>query len=152
MIKIVQGNLLNAEEKYTIQSVNCQGVMGSGVAKQIRNKWNKVYENYKTICDNIKTQGSATSELLGYTQFVIVDVDKTVINLFGQDRYGLDKRHTNYIALIEGMIDILNRVDGNIALPYKMGCDRGGADWNKFYSVLECLAEDFKYDIVIYKF
>jgi O-acetyl-ADP-ribose deacetylase (regulator of RNase III) len=150
MIKIVKGNLLNAEEKYVIHQVNCQGVMGSGVAKSIKNKWYEAFEDYKTLCDRNKRLKLCTSELLGYAQFVQVE-DKTIINLFGQDRYGLDKRHTNYIALVEGMIDIFERVDGNIAMPYKMGCDRGGADWNKFYNVLECLAEDFKYDIVIYQ-
>lgn len=152
MIKIIKGNLLEAEEKYIIHQVNCQGVMGSGVAKQIKNKWFTVYDEYKGVCDwSKKNNNGNTSTLLGYVQFVEVTDDKIVINLFGQDRYGLEKRHTNYIALIKGMVDILNKVDGNIALPYKMGCDRGGADWSKVYNALEYLAEDFKYDIVIYQ-
>lgn len=99
MIKVVKGNLLEAEEKYIIHQVNAQGVMGSGVAKSIKAKWYQAFEDYKTLCDRNKGLKLCTSELLGYAQFVKVDNDKTVINLFGQDRYGLDKRNTNYIAL-----------------------------------------------------
>ena len=71
MLKIVKGNLLNAEEEYIIHQVNCQGIMGSGVAKSIKNKWYQAFEDYKVVCDNIKTQKLPTSNLLGYAQFPI---------------------------------------------------------------------------------
>ena len=147
MIKIVEGNLLEAKEKYICHQVNCQGVMGSGVALQIKNKYPQAYEDYKTLCDE------ADSYFLGYAQYVRIESDnKWIINLFGQDKYGYGKRQTNYIALTKAIIDVLDYVYSDIAIPYKMGCDRGGADWNKLYSILEVLAEDFEHDIVIYKF
>lgn len=36
MIKIIQGDLLEAKENIIAHQVNCKGVMGSGVAKQIK--------------------------------------------------------------------------------------------------------------------
>jgi len=38
MIKIINGNILDAKETFICHQVNCQGVMGAGLAKAIRNK------------------------------------------------------------------------------------------------------------------
>ena len=38
-IQIVNGDLLKAEETYLVHQVNCCGVMGKGLALQIRNKY-----------------------------------------------------------------------------------------------------------------
>ena len=54
MIKIVKGNLLDATEDIIAHQVNCMGVMGSGLAKQIRNKYPEVYANYKDYLKNYK--------------------------------------------------------------------------------------------------
>ncbi len=35
MVKIVKGNILNATEDIICQQVNCMGIMGAGLAKQI---------------------------------------------------------------------------------------------------------------------
>ena len=48
MIKTVNGNILEATEDIICHQVNCQGVMGSGLAKQIRSKWPSVFADYKT--------------------------------------------------------------------------------------------------------
>ena len=45
------GNLLDAQTAVIAHQVNCQGVMGSGVAKQIRDKWTNVYTAYRAEYD-----------------------------------------------------------------------------------------------------
>ncbi|WP_411668007.1 hypothetical protein [Bacillus subtilis] len=39
MIKIIQGDLLEAKENIIAHQVNCKGVMGSGIALQIKKKY-----------------------------------------------------------------------------------------------------------------
>ena len=46
MINIVKGNILNATEDIICQQVNCKGVMGAGLAKQIKEKYPEVFESY----------------------------------------------------------------------------------------------------------
>ena len=41
------GNLLDAPVDYICHQVNCQGRMGSGIAKQIKKRWPRVYEVYQ---------------------------------------------------------------------------------------------------------
>lgn len=47
MIKETQGNVLTLERGIIVHGCNCHGVMGSGIAKQIRDKWVAVYEAYR---------------------------------------------------------------------------------------------------------
>jgi hypothetical protein len=42
MVKIVKGDLLKSDCQYIAHGVNCQGVMNSGIAKQIRDKYPEV--------------------------------------------------------------------------------------------------------------
>ena len=53
MIQYKNGNILNCTEDIIVQSVNHKGVMGSGLAKQIKDKWVGIInenESYKSIC------------------------------------------------------------------------------------------------------
>lgn len=46
-IKIIDGDLFTTNAQIICHQVNCQGKMGSGVAKQVREKYPHVYEEYK---------------------------------------------------------------------------------------------------------
>ena len=93
-IKHVKGDILTTptrnEDTVICHQVNCCGVMGAGLAKQIRDKWPVVFDEYKKICG---------TDRLGDSQTVQVAPQLYVANLFGQLNYGRDKRQTNYAAL-----------------------------------------------------
>ena len=46
MIKIVDGDLLQANVPLIAHQTNCLGVMGAGIARSIKNKWTDVYTQY----------------------------------------------------------------------------------------------------------
>lgn len=50
-IQIVNGDLLEASEDILGHQVNCQGVMGSGIAKILRDRYPNLYPEYKKYCD-----------------------------------------------------------------------------------------------------
>ena len=70
MIAHMEGDLLDVQKTLNIDiichPVNCQGVMGSGIAKQIRDTYPIVYDNYKQKVDAIENKGA----LLGSIQIV----------------------------------------------------------------------------------
>ena len=96
MIKIIDGDILQASEDIICHSCNCQGVMGGGVAKQIKEKYPDIYRQYKKLCDRTESK-----ELLGSVQLIGCDDGKIIANLFGQYKYGTDKQQTDYKALEE---------------------------------------------------
>jgi O-acetyl-ADP-ribose deacetylase (regulator of RNase III) len=126
MITIIKGSLLDAKEDILVHQVNCQGVMGSGVAYFIKQKWPEVYRQYRDFIndtlsseDNIAWHiGNNESKLLGLVNFAHTDPynqnpnepQKMIANLFGQDSYsGQGGRFTNYEALYKGL-EIVNEL------------------------------------------
>lgn len=95
------GNIVQGVTKGVIfHQVNCQGVMGSGVAAAIRGKWPIVFDEYlKLHLDAVKHQTKGKIHL-GKMQMVQVAHGLYVCNLFGQQFFGNDgKRYTSYDAL-----------------------------------------------------
>lgn len=135
MIKHIKCDIFESGADVILHQVNCQGVMGSGIAKQVREKYPEVFDAYKTLCD-IK---SDKSELLGTAQFVRVGENGYIVNLFSQENFGYDgKCYTSYNAIRECLEDVNNYFSNEtIAIPCLMGCYRGGGDWNVVYKMIE---------------
>lgn len=149
MIYIVNGDVVESSAKYICHQVNCQGVMGSGVARQIRAKWPDVFEQYKAMCDKY---AGCREDLLGKIQCVPVDEGKTVINIFGQLRFGKDGRqYTRFEALRCGCDKIASCVmhGDTIGMPYKIGCGLGGGDWVKVMDMLMYVF--YEHRLILYK-
>lgn len=129
MLKHVKGDIFTSNSEFILHQVNCQGVMGSGVAKQVKEKFPWVYGSYKRLCDDRRASGE---RLLGTAHGVYIDEHRMIINVFAQDHYGYDgKCYTNYDALRECLGKINRSCRGKtIAIPYLMGCHRGGGDWD----------------------
>lgn len=147
MIHIIEGNLFSTNADVICHQVNCQGVMGSGVAKQIKEKYPKAYEGYKMLFDYVE----GPSYLLGFTQLIKTN-DKYIANLFCQLDYGYDgKRYTNYEAVYEAFNHLNENCpqDFIFAFPYHFGCDRGGADWDIILKMMEVVFKDR--EVFIYK-
>ena len=149
------GNLLNAPQKVIAHQVNCQGKMGSGVAKAIRDKYPKVYETYLNTCAYNLSNGNSPEHLGGEADFIKINDNREVVNLYGQINYGYNgKRYTNYALLalaLDKMFFLLDEAgDREVAIPYKMGCDRGGANWTFVEELLNDYSEIFNVDVYIY--
>lgn len=124
---------------------NAQGVMGSGIAKQVKERVSEAYDIY------IKSYKLGGLTLGSYT---VVDVftergkaPAYFFNIVAQDEYGRHKRQLNYGALA----DCLTRVQSRclfvpekqpIVVPYLIGCDRAGGDWTIVTEMLEYFFKD----------
>lgn len=69
-VVIKEGNVFDSDAKIICHQVNCQGVMGSGVAKEVRERYPKVYEEYHIYCESNK---DCPERMLGVAQMVPVD-------------------------------------------------------------------------------
>lgn len=149
MIKIIDGNLFDSKAQIICHQCNCQGVMGSGVAAEVKKRYPHVYESYRRDYEKGLLK-------LGYVNFANATTNQTIANMCGQEKYGYDgKQYTHY----EELQQCLNRVEEyafyeyvvrpTIAFPYLMSCHRGGGDWNIVYKMIE---ETFKdYDVEIWR-
>lgn len=160
MIHEVKGNLLESSCQFICHQVNCQGKMGSGIARSIREKWPKVYKNYIAKFNSLPEHIDG-NVFLGniqivplYDEYYSVKEHKYVINLFAQDEYGYDgKRYTSYDAFWMCLGNISQTVPkgSSIGFPKNIGCCRGGANWNVIKIMIEeTLGRD--YEVYIFEY
>lgn len=142
MVKHVTGDIFTSGADYILHQVNCQGVMGSGVAKQVREKYPAVFEAYRNLC---LAHTSGALNVLGYAQVVPNDNgSQCIVNLFAQEKFGYDgKCYTSYTALRQSLRTVREWVEhqpgATIAIPYLMSCHRGGGNWD---TVLQIITEE----------
>ena len=152
MISFVKRDIIETDANYICHQVNCRAAMNSGVAKAIRERWPVVYTAYMKVCADYVENNRPISDALGHNMLVAVGDAwphyPKVINMFAQDGYGYDgKRYTSYDAFWSCLGHICESVPkgSKIAFPYKIGCDRGGANWNVIFAMIkEVLGEDYE--------
>jgi O-acetyl-ADP-ribose deacetylase (regulator of RNase III) len=118
---------------------NLQGVMGGGLALQIRKKFPMAYGAYTALISKQK---------LGDCQIIMVSRDNGtpsqnlyIANLFGQDNFSTQKRETDYDALRSALRKLNAWATENIVevyLPHGLGCGLAGGDW----SIVEHMIEE----------
>ena len=116
-MKTLNGNILSSPNANVIcQQVNCQGVMGAGLAKYIATKYPIVKKNYENITHPNGQRPSSTykSSLLGDIQVVPLE-EIAIINMFSQYNFGTDchRVYTDYNAFksaLEKIADYCKRI------------------------------------------
>lgn len=139
-IEYRNGDLLATDTQLILHGCNAKGVMGSGVAKLIRVKWPKAYDDYRTSYD------SYGLELGSIIQSRQPD-GKIIINAITQETYGREGIHVSYwaIANVMRMLDTIHTVReiGEVAMPM-VGAGLAGGDWKVIEAIIENTAKNFQ--------
>ena len=125
MIVLREGDILKAEADALVNTVNCVGVMGRGIALQFKKAFPRVFNAYKAACDR------------GALKPGVVLVHD--LNHFEQPYYVIDlptKRHwrgksrmEDIVAGLESLVAEVRRLGlKSVAVP-PLGCGLGGLDW-----------------------
>lgn len=131
-----KGDLVEATEHAIAHGCNSQGVMGSGVAKAIREEFPFAYDAY------IGLYGMNNNSLvLGSVMYVWVKEGKYIINCITQEHFGRDnKQYVDYDAIRSCMKNMNAQAEmwkvESVALP-KIGAGLGGGDWNIISKIIE---------------
>lgn len=159
IIQYKKGDLLeyfhNGECDVIAHCCNCQGVMGSGIAAQIKEEYVGAYESYK---EHEQHHGGLELGTCSYADFgdSFEDV-KTIVNLHAQNLYGYDgSRFVDYEALYETLRQtkemMLEYGRHTLGVPYKMACDRAGGDWRIVEAMIRVIFENTDIDILVVEY
>ncbi len=127
MIEIQHGDILRADAEALVNTVNCVGVMGRGIALQFKKAFPENFKAYKAVCDRKEMKPGMV---------LIHD-----LNRLANPNYIINfptKRHWKGKSRMEdidsGLIALANEVRGrdiqSIAIP-PLGCGLGGLDWRE---------------------
>lgn len=133
MIKYINGNIFDAEVEAIVNPVNCVGVMGKGLAKQVKEKYPGNYKIYERDCEyGIVRIGKMHQYFLGEDK-----LPNWIIN-FPTKIHWRDQSYINHIKFgLKDLVKVIKECNiKSIAIP-PLGCGCGGLNWNEVKIIIE---------------
>ena len=133
MIEITRGNLLEADAEALVNTVNCVGFMGKGIALQFKKAFPDNFRAYQSACRANEVQPGRMfvrqTGMIGNPQYVINFPTKR----HWRGRSRIEDIQTGLSALVE---EVRRRGIATIAVP-PLGCGLGGLDWGRVRPLIE---------------
>ena len=123
-----RGDLFAQDAEALVNTVNCVGVMGKGVALEFKRKWPKNYLAYRNACQR-KSLRPGVLHVFQVDDLFSQHEPKFIINFPTKDHW----RARSKISYIEDGLDALvqtlrQKHISSIAMP-PLGCGNGGLEW-----------------------
>jgi len=126
MIEIIKkGDILKSDAEALINTVNCKGVMGRGIALQFKKKFPENFAAYKRACD---------SQEVTLGKMFVFDMGKMfnpryIINFPTKNHWRASSQIEDIAAGLNALVAVVkDRKIKSIAIP-PLGCGLGGLDW-----------------------
>jgi O-acetyl-ADP-ribose deacetylase (regulator of RNase III) len=125
MIEVTRGDILKADAEALVNTVNCVGVMGRGIAAQFKRAYPKNFSAYQQACKRLEVQPG---------RMLIVETGQLanprwVINFPTKRHWRGGSRIEDIDAGLAALVGEVGRLGiRSIAVP-PLGCGLGGLDW-----------------------
>lgn len=143
MLRFVKGNLFESKAQTLVNTVNCRGVMGKGVAFEFKKRFPEMYEDYRKNCKQSKVQ---LGELTFYD-----NTTPWVINFPTKYHW---KSNSKLNDIETGLKELVRNYKDweitSLAMP-ALGCGHGGLDWGDVRPLIEQHLGDLDIDIEVYE-
>lgn len=133
MTEFTRGDILKADAEALVNTVNCVGIMGRGIALQFRKAYPENFKAYKALCDR---------KALAPGQVYVFDLNRFenpryIIN-FPTKKHWKGKSRMEYIeAGLKSLVtETRERRIRSVALP-PLGCGLGGLYWKEVRPLIE---------------
>jgi O-acetyl-ADP-ribose deacetylase (regulator of RNase III)/uncharacterized protein YwgA len=143
MIKLLTGNLINSSANCLVNTVNCEGFMGKGIAYQFKQVFPLNEKYYSSIC---KMGNMKIGNILAYEEN-----NKLILNFPTKNKWR-EKSEYSYIekGLIELKKIIKEKSIKSIAIP-PLGCGNGGLEWDKVKKMIFQYLTDLDIEVFLYE-
>lgn len=133
MIKLMQGDILKADVEALVNTVNCIGVMGRGIALQFSKAFPENSKVYKSACDK-KQLHPGMMLVCGLNRF---ENPQYVINFPTKRHWKGKSRIEDIESGLKVLIEEVRKRDiHSIAIP-PLGCGLGGLNWEQVRPMIE---------------
>jgi len=147
MIKFVDGDFFDYDADIRINTVNCVGVMGAGVAFAFKNKYPDMFHDYAYLC---KRGRVAPGVPIVWRQKDSNLNDLEIINFPTKNHW---KNPSEYEYIEKGLIwlseYLSNKVGKIVTLP-ALGCGHGGLDWSIVKKMIQDYLSESNNEILVF--
>ncbi len=127
MVRIARGDILAADAEALVNTVNCMGVMGRGIALQFKRAYPDNFKAYEKACER--------GEVRPGSMFVVENTELTgprfIINFPTKRDWKNKSRIEDIESGLAALVEVIrSRGIKSIAVP-PLGCGLGGLDWDE---------------------
>lgn len=127
MIKPAHGDLLQSGAEAIINTVNCVGVMGKGIALQFKQEFPGNYEAYRRACDDGEVR---LGEMFVFDTGSMIN-PRWIINFPTKGHWKAKSRIEDIASGLKDLRRVIETLGvRSIAVP-PLGCGNGGLDWSE---------------------
>lgn len=144
-IQVITGNLFNSKAQALVNTVNCVGVMGKGIALEFRRRFPDMFEQYQAACSNGKY-------LPGEIYF-IEDREKLIINCAIKDHWRNPSKIEWLDSCLTKFVNAYSKFEiTSVAFPW-MGAQNGNLPLHQIQETMHNYLDDLPtIQIEIYNF
>jgi len=144
MLQFVKGNMFDIEADIRVNTVNCKGVMGAGVALAFKNRYPQMFLEYRRAC--------LADEVHPGEVYVWKGPSKEWVINFPTKRHWREKsRYEDIASGLEALKEYLKKFPGiKVALP-ALGCGNGGLDWARVAPMISSTLESLNAEIYVFE-
>jgi O-acetyl-ADP-ribose deacetylase (regulator of RNase III) len=138
MIEYAKGNLLKADVEVLVNTVNCVGFMGKGIALQFKQAFPDNFKAYQRACTAHEVQPGRMFVFATGAMFN----PRYIINFPTKRHWRGGSRLEDIESGLKALIEEVKALGiTSIAVP-PLGCGNGGLDWNVVRPMIECAFAD----------
>jgi O-acetyl-ADP-ribose deacetylase (regulator of RNase III) len=143
-VKIISGNIFTSKCKTIVNTVNCVGIMGAGIALECRLRYPEMYEKYVEICAN--------NELSIGKLWLYKTDERWILNFPTKKHWKFPSKKEYLHAGLRKFADTYQaREITAIAFPL-LGADKGGIDPGESLSIMKSYLYPLTIDIEVYRY
>lgn len=141
------GDMLSCESGVLIHGCNAHGVMGSGIAWSVREKYPAAYEAYHAYCENFRKNLNISS-IVGDVVDCKIDENLIIMNAITQETFGRDKKvYVDYSAIytcFKKVLAITQERYPHLTVNYPLiGAGLGGGDWSIISDIIDTAFSEY---------
>lgn len=143
MIEFLKGDLFKSKADALVNPVNCEGVMGKGLAKEFKLRWPEMFRSYQQSC------GAGELRPGG-----VVLYKHSVPNIVLFATKGNWRQPSQYVYIEDGLKQLKKELPtwliSSIAMP-AVGCGLGGLAWPTVRGMIERQLADVQIRVEVYE-
>jgi len=130
MFEFVNGDMFEDRCEALVNTVNCVGIMGRGVALQFKERFPDNYKAYKRVCD---AGGMAPGHIFVYDTGSMIG-PRWILNFPTKRHWRGASRIEDVESGLDDLVKVIEKLQiKSISMP-PLGCGLGGLDWNEVRS------------------
>lgn len=147
-LKIIEGDIFKSNCRTLVNTINCVGVMGKGIALEFKNRYPQMFIDYKSKCDKGLVQIGQPYVWKDPNDFW--DESKHVLNFPTKNDWRYPSELRFIIQGLEYFVEHYKDWNLNSIAFCQLGCSNGGLTWDDVFPVMKEYLSGLEIPVEIY--